>query len=403
MEFTKKIIIFLCISGILFSCDLGKSNEPPIEQLNNPHEILQKYCQWLEKCSSMEYTFSEKFYATKLTDEIIAGESYFSSGLVRFDKINKRFFVYDHGVSEQDLIVNTQTISLENSKFITATIEGQLKDGKENLSHDSYLVASYLDVTQNKLNFNGRLCNSVGNSMLALGVFSMGRKYLLYDIHDAFQKMNLNFDQQKWQGHHVYRLIGFDEKDRYELWLDPTLQFMPVRISYLCDREMKRNEVNYFTFDFVIESCSKSNSIPLPQKYIIKIERAHQWYEKNVLKSIPSKETIQGEISVTSVGRSFSEKDFKITMPIPNYTEVSMQDALQIQYVWLDGEIVPLTDELALARIRGHGFIPGVRESRFWLIVSGILMMAIALGLKIKDFFYNRKQKKDDSKQKKDE
>ncbi|MDR0705655.1 MAG: hypothetical protein LBF88_11785 [Planctomycetaceae bacterium] len=392
MEFIKKIIIFLCISGIIFSCDIGKSNEQPIEQLNNPYEILQKYRQWLEKCYSMEYTFSEKSYATKLTDEIIAERSYSSSSLVRFDKINKRFFVSWHGVSAPGFITKMQTISLGNSKLINALIEGQLKDGKENLSHDDYRIISYLDPAQYKLNFDGKLSSHAGNSILAFGIFSMGKKYILHDIHDAFQKMNLNVDQQQWQGHNVYRLIGIDEKVRYELWLDPTLQFMPVRIS-LYDKEMERNDVNYFTFDFVIESFSKLKSIPLPQKYLIKIETAHQWYEKNVLKSIPSKETIQGEISVTSVGHSFSEKDFKITMPIPNYTEVSMQDALQIQYVWLDGEIVPLTDELALARIRGHGFIPGVREPRFWLIVSGILMMAIALGLKIKDFFYNRKQK----------
>ncbi|MDR2706810.1 MAG: hypothetical protein LBC02_13600 [Planctomycetaceae bacterium] len=395
MECIKKIIIFLCISGIVFSGDIGKSNEQPIEQLNTTREILQKYHQWLEKCSSMEYTFSEKFYATKLTNEIIEGQSYSRSGLVRFDKINKRFFVSCHGISGAGFITKEQTTSLENSKFIVASIGGQLKDGKENIS-DDYHVVSYLDITQNKLNFEGRLGGHVGNSILAFGVFSMGMKYILHDIYNSFQKMNLNFDQQKWQGHNVYRLIGFDKKDRYELWLDPTLQFMPVRISYLCDREMERKNVNYFTFDFVIESFNKSNSIPLPQKYTIKIEGSHRWYEKNVLKSIPSTETIQGEIIVTSVGHSFSEKDFKITMPIPNYTEVSMQDAPQIEYVWLNGEIVPLTDEIALARIRGHGFIPGVREPRFWLITAGIILITLALGLKIKDFFYNNKQKKDD-------
>jgi hypothetical protein len=394
MEFIKKIIIFLCISGIIFSCDIGKSNELPIEQLNNPHEILQKYRQWLEKCSSMEYTFSEKYSATTLTDEIIAEQSYSTSGLVRFDKINKRFFVSWHSVSGQGFMAKVQTISLEHSKYITASIEGQLKDGKENLSHDDYRIISYLDPAQYKLDFDRKLAraSSVGNSILAFGAFSMGKKYILHDIHDSFQKMNLNVDQQQWQGRHVYRLIGVDEKVRYELWLDPTLQFMPVRIS-LYDTETERNDVNYFTFDFVIESFSKLKSIPLPQKYSIKIETAHQWYEKNVLKSIPSKETIQGEISVTSVGHSFSEKDFKITMPIPNYTEVSMQDALQIQYVWLDGEIVPLTDEIALARIRGHGFMPGVREPRFWLIAAGVGLIFLGIFFKIKTIIQNWRKK----------
>ncbi|MDR0704117.1 MAG: hypothetical protein LBF88_03935 [Planctomycetaceae bacterium] len=340
----------------------------------------------------MEYTFSEKYSATKLTNEIIAEQSYSCSGLVRFDKINKRFFVSWHGVSGQGFITKVQTISLENSKFIDASIEGQLKDGKENLSQDDYRVASYLDPTQCKLNFNGRLSGHARDSILAFGIFSMGKKYIRHDIHDAFQKMNLNVDQQKWQGHDVYRLIGVDEKVRYELWLDPTLQFMPVRIS-LYDNEMERNDVNYFTFDFVVESFRKLRSIPLPKKYIIKMETAHQWYEKNVLKSIPSKETLHGEINVTSVGKSFSEKDFKITMPIPNYTEVSMQDDLQTQYVWLNGEIVPLTDELALARIRGHGFMPGVREPRFWFIATGAVLIFLSLFFKIKTIIQNWRKK----------
>jgi hypothetical protein len=83
---------------------------------------------------------------------------------------------------------------------------------------------------------------------------------------------------------------------------------------------------------------------------------------------------------------AFSDKDFKITLPIPNGTPVYMQDALQIEHVWMDGKPVLKTDEVALAIARGgHKFIPGPQEPRFWLIALGIIMMLLGGGLKLRD------------------
>jgi hypothetical protein len=83
---------------------------------------------------------------------------------------------------------------------------------------------------------------------------------------------------------------------------------------------------------------------------------------------------------------SFSDSDFTFSTPIKNGTEVFMQDVPQIEYVWMDGEIVPKTDEVALAIARGgHKFIPGPQEPRFWLIALGIIMMLLGGGLKLRD------------------
>jgi hypothetical protein len=78
-------------------------------------------------------------------------------------------------------------------------------------------------------------------------------------------------------------------------------------------------------------------------------------------------------------------------MLIPNYTSVSMQDVLQIDYIWMDGKIVPLTDELAISRIRGHGFMPGVRESRFWMMIFGIILLVLAIIGQIWKYLNRRK------------
>jgi hypothetical protein len=90
-----------------------------------------------------------------------------------------------------------------------------------------------------------------------------------------------------------------------------------------------------------------------------------------------------------------ADNAFKIRSNIPNYTTAYMQDAPQIEYVWLDGKIEPLTSELVLARMRGVKFIPGVAEPRFWLIASGILLISIALAGKLWQYYQNKNKEGD--------
>jgi hypothetical protein len=107
-------------------------------------------------------------------------------------------------------------------------------------------------------------------------------------------------------------------------------------------------------------------------------ERKRQWVLKNF-----------------SVVDATKENAFKIRSNIPDYTVAYMQDAPQIQYVWVDGKIKPWTDELAIAQIRGVKFIPGVREPCFWLIASGIIMISLALVGKLWKHYQNKKGDKD--------
>jgi hypothetical protein len=80
------------------------------------------------------------------------------------------------------------------------------------------------------------------------------------------------------------------------------------------------------------------------------------------------------------------DHSLKLKTKIPNGNPVEMQDVPQIQYVWMDGKIVPKTDEVALAIARGgHKFIPGPDQPRFWLIALGIIMMLLGGGLKLRD------------------
>jgi hypothetical protein len=98
-------------------------------------------------------------------------------------------------------------------------------------------------------------------------------------------------------------------------------------------------------------------------------------------------------LSNVKINPTFSDKDFQISVPIPDFTKVSMQDARQIQYVWVDGEVKPLTDKLAEERLRGVKFIPGTAEPRFWMMFVGTLMVVLALIGLIRNYFRNKNNK----------
>jgi hypothetical protein len=135
---------------------------------------------------------------------------------------------------------------------------------------------------------------------------------------------------------------------------------------------------------FSYESKFENYKNRFPAKYSYSIVYANSDLIDGVEKR--TMDTYSGVVTFNriKINTILSESDLKITEQIPNYTEVFMQDAPQIRDVWLDGEIVPYTDEVALARIRGHDFIPGVREPRFWLIAAGVILVILGLFFKIK-------------------
>jgi len=95
------------------------------------------------------------------------------------------------------------------------------------------------------------------------------------------------------------------------------------------------------------------------------------------------KRTIEEKVEFSNIefSSSFAEKDFRLQTSIPNGTPAYMQDDPHIEHIWLDGKIVPKTDEIMLAIARGgHKFMPGPKEPRFWLMSIGILLILIGGG-----------------------
>ena len=133
-------------------------------------------------------------------------------------------------------------------------------------------------------------------------------------------------------------------------------------------------------------------NIPVLRAEVIETLLTAAWSLDQTPQQEPTAPPIPDSVPRSPVERRYTDKDFKIKKTIPNYTEVFTQDAIQIKHIWLDGRIVPLTDELALAlaRARGHGFIPGVREPRFWMMALGIVMILFALGRMAYKYFKSK-------------
>lgn len=98
------------------------------------------------------------------------------------------------------------------------------------------------------------------------------------------------------------------------------------------------------------------------------------------------------EYNLSNVRREeFSASDFVLSSKIENGTECVMRDVPQIEYIWLDGKVVPKTNEVMLAIARGgHKFMPGPSEPRFWFMAIGITLIVLALGRMAYKHFKNK-------------
>jgi hypothetical protein len=176
----------------------------------------------------------------------------------------------------------------------------------------------------------------------------------------------------------------------FEMLFDKKENFVPIKFKLSRkDNSTQLLPGQIYSFEHSFENYSNK----FPKKYSYSIAYANSDLIDGIEKQTHDKYSGVVFFNHIKINTTLSKSDLKIAEPIPNYTEVSMQDAPQIQYVWLDGEIVPLTDELALARIREHGFIPGVREPRFWFIAAGAVLIFLSIFFKIKMIIQDWKKK----------
>ena len=177
----------------------------------------------------------------------------------------------------------------------------------------------------------------------------------------------------------------------FEIWLDPQHDFSVKRFLF---RAEKDNEIarGVKAYSYEVVEYSSKEELYFPRKIMVETSE----HERELMAGVPGNmkmiklpaRTTKKEVSFfdIKINPKLTESSFRFREAIPDYTEVTVLNKRQIQHVWLDGKVVPLTDELMLAIARGgHKFMPGPDEPRFWLMSIGILLCVLGLGKMLYD------------------
>ncbi len=196
-------------------------------------------------------------------------------------------------------------------------------------------------------------------------------------------------------GHDLLVLHKSEGKLTSSLWLDPTLGYAARKLEVKQNMDkLERGKTQSRKYEITEFQRIADTHVPrVCDKTTLSVGLIYEPQQgKPVEKLYLSEGNWRVEFSNWQIDIALSEKDFALTSDIADGTEVYLSDAPQIEHIWLDGKIVPKTDEAMLAVIRGHSFKPGIRNPRYWLIAAGLIMIAVAGGLKIREFMQKRKE-----------
>lgn len=206
-------------------------------------------------------------------------------------------------------------------------------------------------------------------------------------IYSFMESISLNVKTEKEEGNEYVVLFAEVRECRLDVWIDSQKDFAVKKFLFSSkkDNDLANGVKTYF---YIVNEFGASEELYFPRSITI----GQTFYERELTLVIPGyaepekritpSRTTTKEIDFYSVevNPKLTDDSFRFRTTPPNYTLVHILDQPQIDHVWLDGKIIPLTDELALARARGHAFVPGVREPRFWMLALGIGMILFACG-----------------------
>ncbi|MDR1480120.1 MAG: hypothetical protein LBJ00_14385 [Planctomycetaceae bacterium] len=374
------ILMTLIFSGrVNFSIGEEEKNEKQLSAFPDmtPSELLEKYKRWLDNFVCCEYNFQHSSIVNEASQQIM----YRYNGIIRFDLNQKMLFTSCTSSSSLDEYVSSQTSQASVSKitpFLYVTTENSGADSKTD--KNGYSVLNYINPSMpfDKLLATHAECEAI----MIFGFYNVGSDFVRKSIYDSFKVMKLQSEKQQLGARTVYKIIGEYNSRKYELWLDSVYEYMPIKISSY--PLTKSGITGEFSFDFIVQNQKKIKSVFVPNKYQFVMNTEIGVEDKGRKSILRSKTISEGEVSRVVLNPQFSDKDFTITLSIPDGTPAYTQDALQIDHVWFNGKIVPKTDEIALAIARGnHKFIPGPDEPRFWFIALGLIMVFLGGGLKL--------------------
>jgi hypothetical protein len=211
------------------------------------------------------------------------------------------------------------------------------------------------------------------------GVLGYIFAYPLFDgvfIPHLLRSLNPQVTKDTKNSMELILLSGKKDNITIKVWLDPAQNFLMRFLEIHQFNTSKTGDT--ITKSIVLDKFIDIQNIKFPTYYEISNSRGH------INNKEISKGVIAAKLDNITITDNSNPTPFSFKTKIPNGTKAVLFDAQQIQYVWLDGEIVPRTDEVALAIARGgHKFIPGPKESRFWFMALGLILILLGGGSKL--------------------
>jgi hypothetical protein len=208
-----------------------------------------------------------------------------------------------------------------------------------------------------------------------LGYVVIYPKWEIAFIPQLLREMNVKVTKVTKNGIELILLAGQKDDLEMKVWLDPAQNFL-----------MRFLEIHQSNTSQIGDLIDKS--IVLDEFISVKGVKFPTYYDYSDSQVVPNQKVLKGKgmlkINSITITDNSNPTPFSFKTKIPNGTKAILFDAQQIEHVWMDGKIVPKTDEVALAIARGdHKFIPGPNESRFWFIALGLILIFLGGGLKL--------------------
>lgn len=192
-------------------------------------------------------------------------------------------------------------------------------------------------------------------------------------IPAILRSMDLKVTHEVKNGFDAILLHGQKEGFDIQCWLDPAQQNC-LRVLEMRNINAK-NTGEFAYFEVRFDKFITVNGVPFPTLCYNKISQVN----------VDNKGILDSEFTIAfddvDIWDESDPKPFPFVTEIPNGSKAVLLDVQQIEHIWLDGEVVPKTDEAMLALARGHKFMPGVSEPRFWLMAVGLVMLLAGGGI----------------------